>query len=206
MNKKVSFIPLYIVSAILAVALLIAVVFQRAYIFNGTVIEPPLPVEDFVLQTNNNESFRLSDQNEKITLLFFGYTNCPDVCPTTLAEFKQINENLGDDALNVQFVMVTADPERDTPDRMGEFVSFFNPSFIGLSGERSELDKVYKDFGVFIEKQASGSAAGYLVGHTSSVFVLDKETNLRIAFPYWTSASDMTDDIIQLLKEKNSTG
>ena len=76
----------------------------------GTVIEPPLPVGDFVLQTGNNESFRLSDQNGKITLLFFGYTNYPDVCPTTLAEFKQVSENLGGDAQNVQFVIVTADP------------------------------------------------------------------------------------------------
>lgn len=201
MNKKVSFIPLYIVSAFLAVALLIAVVFQKPYTFNGTVIEPPLPVENFVLQTGNNESFRLSDQNGKITLLFFGYTNCPDVCPTTLAEFKQVSENLADDGQNVQFVMVTADPERDTPDRMDEFVSFFDPSFIGLSGERSELEKVYKDFSVFIETQESGSAVGYLVSHTSSVFVLDKETNLRITFPYGTSADEMTDDITQLLNE-----
>lgn len=201
MNKKVSFIPLYVVSAILAVALLIGFVFQKPYSFNGTVIEPPLPVEDFVLQTGNNQSFRLSEQTGKITLLFFGYTNCPDVCPTTLAEFKQVYKNLGDDTQSVQFAMITADPERDTPDRMGEFVSFFNPSFIGLSGERSELEKVYKDFGAFIEKQESSSAAGYLVSHTSSVFVLDQETNLRITFPYGTSANEMTDDITQLLNE-----
>ena len=89
---------------------------------------------------------------------------------------------------------------------MGEYVSFFNPSFIGLSGERSELEKVFKEFSVFVEKQESGSAAGYLVGYTASVFVLDRNQNLRITFPYGTSASDMTDDIIQLLKEKNSTG
>ena len=204
MNKKVSFIPLYIVSAILAIALLITFVFQKPYTFNGTVIDPPLPIEDFVLQTGINESFRLSEQNGKITLLFFGYTNCPDVCPTTLAEFKQVSENLGDEAQDVQFVMVTADPERDTPERMGEFVSFFNPSFMGLSGERSELEKVYKDFSVFIEKQESSSAAGYLVSHTSSVFVLDKETNLRITFPYGTSANEMTDDISQLLNENSA--
>lgn len=201
MNKKASFIPLYIVSAILGIVLLLGVVFQKPYTFNGTVIEPPLPVDDILLKTGNNETFRLSDQNGKITLLFFGYTNCPDICPTTLAEFKQVYEKLGDNAQNVQFVMITADPERDTPDRLSEFVSFFNPVFIGLSGERSELEKVYKEFSVFVEKQDSGSAAGYLVSHTSSVFVLDKETNLRITFPYGTSANEMTDDITQLLNE-----
>ena len=206
MNKKVSFIPLYIVSAILAVALMIVVVFRKPYTFNGTVIDPPLPVEDFVLQTGNNESFRLSEQSGKITLLFFGYTNCPDVCPTTFAEFKQVYKKLGDDAQNVRFVMVTADPERDTPNQISEFIRFFNPVFVGLSGERSELEKVYKEFSIFVEKQESGSAADYLVSHTANVFVLDQNKNLRITFPYGTSANDMTDEIIQLLKEKNSTG
>lgn len=201
MNKKISYIPIYVLSALLGIALLFVLVFKKPYTFNGTVIEPPLPMEDFLLKTANNESFRLSDQDGKITLLFFGYTNCPDVCPTTLAEFKQVYEKLGDDAQNVQFVMITADPERDTPDRISEFVSFFNPVFVGLSGERSELEKVYKEFSVFVEKQETDSAAGYLVSHTASVFVLDQNSDLRLTFPYGTSASEMTDDIAQLLKE-----
>ena len=201
MNKKTSYIPIYVLSALLGIALLLVFVFKKPYTFNGTVIEPPLPMEDFLLQTANNEPFRLSDQDGKITLLFFGYTNCPDVCPTTLAEFKQVYEKLGDDAQNVQFVMITADPERDTPDRISEFVSYFNPVFVGLSGERSELEKVYKEFSVFVEKQETDSAAGYLVSHTASVFVLDQNSDLRLTFPYGTSASEMTDDIAQLLKE-----
>lgn len=206
MNKKISYVPLYVVSALLGLAILLVVVFEKPYTFKGTVIEPPLPVGDFLLQTANNESFRLSDQNEKITLLFFGYTSCPDVCPTTLAEFKQLHQKLGDDAQSVQFVMITADPERDKPDKVAEYVTFFNPAFIGLSGERSELEKVWKQFSVFVEKQETNSAAGYLVSHTASVFVLDENSNLRMTFPYGTSASDMANDIMQLLKENKSLG
>jgi len=201
MNKNISYIPIYVLSALLGIVVFLVFVFEKPYTFSGTVIEPPLPVGDFLLQTANNEPFRLSDQKGRITLLFFGYTSCPDVCPTTLAEFKQVYEKLGDDAQNVQFVMITADPERDTPDRISEFVSYFNPVFVGLSGERSELEKVYKEFSVFVEKQETGSAAGYLVSHTSSVFVLDRNNDLRLTFPYGTSASEMTDDIAQLLKE-----
>ena len=201
MHKNISYIPIYVLSALLGFVVFLVFVFEKPYTFNGTVIEPPLPLEDFILQTANNEPFRLSDQDGKITLLFFGYTSCPDVCPTTLAEFKQVYEKLGDDAQNVQFLMITADPERDTPDRISEFVSYFNPVFVGLSGERSELEKVYKEFSVFVEKQETDSAAGYLVSHTSSVFVLDRNNDLRLTFPYGTSASEMTDDIAQLLKE-----
>ncbi|MEO7840768.1 MAG: SCO family protein [Anaerolineales bacterium] len=206
MNTKISYIPLYVVSALLGIAVFLVFVFEKPYTFSGTVIEPPLPVEDFLLQTANNESFRLSGQNGKITLLFFGYTSCPDVCPTTLAEFKQVYQKLGDDAQSVQFVMITADPERDKADRVTEYVSFFNPAFIGLSGERSDLEKVWKQFSVFVEKQETNSAAGYLVSHTASVFVLDQNSNLRMTFPYGTSANDMTNDIIQLLKENKSSG
>lgn len=206
MNKKNAYIPLYLVSALLGIAILSVFVFEKPYTFNGTVIEPPLPVEDFLLQTANNESFRLSDQNGKIILLFFGYTSCPDVCPTTLAEFKQVYQKLGSDAQSVQFVMITADPERDKADKVTEYVKFFNPAFMGLSGERSDLEKVWKQFSVFVEKQETNSAAGYLVSHTASVFVLDQNSNLRMTFPYGTSASDMADDILQLLKENKPAG
>ncbi|MEW5829057.1 MAG: SCO family protein [Chloroflexota bacterium] len=201
MNKRLSYTPLFVLSAVLGVALVVGIVFRTPYTFHGTVIDPPLPVTDFTLQTANGESFRLSDAKGKIVLLFFGYTNCPDVCPTTLATFKQVYDRLGEDAQEVRFVMITADPDRDTPDKVAAYAARFNPEFIGLSGRLEDLESIWSELGVFVEKQDTGSAAGYLVSHTASVHVLDRNGNLRMTFPYGTTAIDMADDLTQLLKQ-----
>lgn len=201
MIKRNSYIPLYVATAILALAVLITSFFKSPHTFHASVITPPLPVTDFSLQTANNESFRLSDQKGKIVLLFFGYTSCPDVCPTTLATFKQAHEKLGDAAQEVRFVMITAYPERDTPDKVSAYAAQFNPEFVGLSGSLADLEPIWKELGVFVEKQDSSSAAGYLVSHTASVYVIDWNGNLLMTFPYGTSATDMADDLTQLLKQ-----
>ncbi len=201
MNKKLSFTPLLIATAVLGIALAASFIFRRPYVFHGTVIDPPLSVTDFTLQTANSESFHLSDAKGKIVLLFFGYTSCPDVCPTTLATFKQVHERLGDDAQKVRFVMITADPDRDTPEKVAAYVAQFNSEFIGLSGSLADLESIWKELGVFVEKQNSGSAAGYLVSHTASVYVIDQGGNLLMMLPYGTNAIDMADDLTQLLKQ-----
>lgn len=202
MIKKNQYYLLFIMMAVIALGVLIEVVFRRPYSFHGTTINPPLPLTDFALQTANEEVFRLSEQKGKIVLLFFGYTSCPDVCPTTLATFKQVYERLGDDAQKIKFVMITADPERDTPDKVAEYAARFNPEFIGLSGDITKREAIWKELGVFVEKQDSGSAAGYLVSHTSSVYVLDQSGDLIMTFPYGTSATDMVNDLTQLLKQE----
>lgn len=201
MNKKVSYTPLYILMTILAAALVTGIIISKPYTFHGTVIEPPLPVTDFALQTANGKTFRLSDARGKIVLLFFGYTSCPDVCPTTLAIFRQVHERLGEDAQQFAFMMITADPDRDTPEKVAAYVARFNPEFIGLSGNLSDLEPIWKQLGVFVEKQDSGSAAGYLVSHTSSIYVLDPNGGLLMTFPYGTAEIDMANDLTQLLKQ-----
>ncbi len=201
MIKKNPYYLLFIMTAVIALGILIEVVFRRPYSFHGTVINPPLPVTDFSLQTGDDVVFRLSEQKGKIVLLFFGYTSCPDVCPVTLATFKQVYDNLGENSQKVRFVMITADPDRDTPDKVAEYVTRFNSEFIGLSGDMKELDSIWKELGVFVEKQDSGSAAGYLVSHTSSVYVLDPNGSLLMTFPYGTSEIDMANDLSQLLKQ-----
>jgi protein SCO1/2 len=200
MIRKSPYFLLFVVTAVLALVLLMAVVFRLPYSFHGTVISPPHPIKDFTLQTTNQQEFRLSDQRGKLVLLFFGYTNCPDVCPITLGSFKQVHERLGADAQNVVFVMITADPERDTPDKVSDYVSRFSPEFIGLSGSLSALQSVWEELGVYVEKQDTGSAAGYLVSHTSSVLVLNEQGDLFMTFPYGTDVIDMTNDLRQLLK------
>ena len=169
--------------------------------FRGSVLEQPVNVPDWTLHDEHGDLFRLSDQRGNVVLLFFGYTSCPDVCPTTLATWRKIHEALGDDAQRVRFVFVTVDPERDTVERLGLHVNAFNPEFIGLTGTPEELDRVYQVFDVYHEKDASsGSALGYLVSHTATTFILDPEGRWRLRETYGTEAADIVHDIQQLLK------
>lgn len=200
MRKKSSYNPFYIVSIALGIIFLSAVGFINPFKFHDHLVEPPLLMEDFALQTANDESFRLSDQEGKIVLLFFGYTSCPDVCPTTLSTFKQVYERLGDDAKKVRFVMISADADRDTPEKVAAYVAQFNSEFIGLSGSLADLEPIWKQLGIFVEKKDSDNVEGYFVSHTASVYVIDQNRNFIRTFPYGTSAIDMTDELIQLLK------
>jgi protein SCO1/2 len=185
----------------LAVAAVLAVTLLRREPFHGSVIEPPAPAQDFTLDNFDGRPFRLTDQRGKVVLLFFGYTSCPDVCPTTLAEFRQLRERLGSRAGDVVFVFVTVDPARDTPEKIGSYLTLFAPDFYGLSGPADALEPVYRAYGVYAEKQEGGSAAGYLVTHTSSVYVIDRGGNLRMTFPYGTPLEDMLADVRRLLAE-----
>ncbi len=169
--------------------------------FRGSVLNEPISVPDFALTDQNGQTFRLSDQRGSAVLLFFGYTQCPDVCPTTLATWRQVHEALGDDAARVRFAFVTVDPERDTPERLGLHVNAFNPDFIGLTGTQEDLEAVYKVFDIVYEKDtSSGSAAGYLVNHTATAFLLDPEGQWRLREKYGTPAEDIAHDIQELLE------
>jgi protein SCO1/2 len=168
--------------------------------FRGSVLDEPVSVPDFALTDENGDLFRLSDQRGDVVLLFFGYTSCPDVCPTTLATWRKVHEALGEDADQVRFVFVTVDPERDTPERLGLHVHAFNPDFVGLTGAPEELQPVYEVFDVYHEKDtSSGSALGYLVNHTATTFVLDPEGRWRLRETFGTDVEDIVHDIRQLL-------
>jgi protein SCO1/2 len=168
--------------------------------FRGSVLEDPVDVPDFTLTDQSGQPFRLSDLQGKVVLLFFGYTSCPDVCPTTLGTWRKVHEGLGNDAERVRFVFVTVDPERDTPERLGMHVQAFNPDFVGLTGSPEELAAIYDFFGIIHEKDtSSGSALGYLVNHTATTFVLDPDGKWRLRETYGTEAEDFIHDIRQLL-------
>jgi protein SCO1/2 len=175
--------------------------FSKPASLRGTTYAEPYPVApEFELTRANGNTFQLSEQRGKIVMLFFGYTSCPDVCPTTMAELNQALRELGSQADQVQVIFVTVDPQRDTPERVQEYVNHFNPSFIGLSGPEAELSKVWSDYGVFREVVEGKSAAGYLVDHTARVTLIDQQGNLRVSFPFDTPVEDIVHDVEQLLK------
>lgn len=179
------------------------ILFGRPASFRGTTYaEPYPPASDFVLTRADGTSFQLSEMRGKVVLLFFGYTSCPDVCPTTLAELNQTMGKLDEnDADRVQVVFVTVDPGRDTPERAQEYVNHFNPGFIGLSGTEEELTTVWGDYGVFREIVEGTSALGYLVNHTARVTLIDTDGNLRISFSFEMPVDDIVHDLKLILKE-----
>jgi protein SCO1/2 len=186
-----------------SLALLLAIVLSACGgpSFRGSPLDEPPSVPDVTLIDEHEQPFRLSDQQGNVVLLFFGYTSCPDVCPTTLATWRKVHQGLGSDVERVRFVFVTVDPERDTPDRLQLHVDAFNPDFVGLTGPPADLESLYQVFDVKFEKNtSSGSALGYLISHTATTFVLDPEGKWRLRETYGTAVEDLVYDIRQLLE------
>ena len=186
---------------LIGVVIAVAVFIPKTETFRGTLYDPALPAPEFELTQGNGSNFRLSEKRGNVVLLFFGYTSCPDVCPTTLSEMKRVMADLGADAERVQVVFVTVDPQRDTAQKLKEYVSIFNPTFIGLSGSMEELEKVWSDFGVYREEEElPNSATGYLVNHTARVYLIDRDGNLRLSYSYGTATDDFVHDLKILFK------
>jgi protein SCO1/2 len=201
MNSK--HFTIFFIAVLLGVGIIFAawLTLQRPYTYNGSLLDPPLPAPDFSLRRANGEVFSLAERRGRFVLLFFGYTSCPDVCPTTLADFKHIFDRLGEQADSLDFVMVTVDPERDTLQKIQDYVSLFNPRFIGLSGDLDEVKSVWDAYGVFVEKEDTGSATGYLVSHTARVYVVDPHGNIPLTFPFGMEASAMAEDLAHLQRK-----
>lgn len=202
MNKKL--IVIGICAAIFVAAVAVgAVLFSKPAEFRGTSYGEPYPAADEIELTRFDGSrFRLSDQRGRVILLFFGYTSCPDVCPTTLAEVNLALQDLApDQAEDVKVVFVTVDPERDHPARVQEYVNHFNGGFIGLSGTELELAEVWNQYGIFREIVEGTSAAGYVVNHTARITLIDRQGNLRVSFAFDTPVEDIVHDLKLVLKE-----
>lgn len=168
--------------------------------FYGGVLDPPRPAPDFALNDQRGGVFRLSEQRGDVVVLFFGYTMCPDVCPMTLAQYLNVKERLGGLADRVQFVFVTVDPERDTQERLAEYIAHFDPAFHGLWAEPEPLEEVWRQYGVFVERvERPESRAGYTVNHSSISYVIDTEGNLRLAHLFGTPNDQIAHDIEKLL-------
>jgi protein SCO1/2 len=199
MDKKILWVGISSAFVVL-IATLLTFMFSKSATYRGTEYgEPYPPAPQIELVKSNGETFKLSDQKGKAVLLFFGYTSCPDVCPTTLAELKSAMEGVKA-AEQVQVVFISVDPKRDTPEKIQQYVNNFNENFIGLSGSMSELETIWSDYGIFREEVQSDSAFGYTVNHTARVYLIDLDGNLRLSYGFQTPAEDITHDLNLLLK------
>lgn len=171
------------------------------YGFRGSLVEPAEPAPEIALTDQQGQPWRLSEQRGMVTLLFFGFTSCPDVCPTTLADLAAARRQLGADGERVRVVMITVDPERDTAERLGQYVQQFDPTFVGLRGSRAELETVYKAYGVYAAKrELPDSALGYTMDHTGSVYVIDPQGRWRALFSHGAPVDDIVSDLRYLLR------
>jgi protein SCO1/2 len=155
---------------------------------------------DFRLADHNGKERSLADFRGKVVVMFFGYTHCPDVCPTTMAELAGAMQTLGKDAERVQVLFVTVDPERDTADLLAKYVPSFHPSFLGLRGDPEATAKTAKDFKIMYQKQPGATPATYTVDHSAGTFVFDPQGRLRLYVSYGKGAEVFAHDIALLLR------
>jgi protein SCO1/2 len=152
------------------------------------------------LTDHNGKPRRLEDFRGKAVVVFFGFTRCPDVCPTTLADVAQAIKQLGPDADRVQVLLVTVDPERDTQKVLADYVTAFDPRFLGMVGDLEATRRVAKEFKVYFEKRPGKTPDAYSVDHSAQSYVIDREGRLRLFVRQERIAADLADDLRVLLK------
>ena len=157
--------------------------------------------QDFRLTDHNGRPRSIADFRGKVTLLFFGFTHCPDVCPTTMADMARVIDKLGPDSQRVQGLFVTVDPARDTPQVLAKYVTSFHPSFLGLYGDVAATTALAKEFKFFHEAQAADPQGRYDVMHGSAVYVYDPRGRLRLLMGVERTVDAMAADIARLLRE-----
>ncbi len=176
---------------------------QPSHEYGGTLLSPPKALPDFELTATNGEPYRLSDNQGEITLIYFGYTFCPDVCPMTLWDVHQALEGLeGKDRVNT--VMITVDPNRDTPEVLERYVTAFDESFVGLTTTDNfeQLDRVMAPYGAnAVRNITPDSQANYLVDHTALVFLVNPEGELMLTYPFGFLPEHMQADLEYILQE-----
>lgn len=165
--------------------------------FHASDVSIPLAGADFKLLDHNGKQRTLADFHGKVVALFFGYTHCPDICPTTLADLSQVVSVLGKDADRVQVLFVTVDPERDEPEMLVNYVSAFNQTFIALYGDAQATQQAAKAFYVNYERQPTGSS--YSVDHSVGIFLIDPQGRVRLRAADAHRPAWLADDIRLLL-------
>ena len=159
---------------------------------------------DFALVDHTGKPRALADFRGKVVVLFFGYTQCPDVCPTTLSTLAEAMRRLGPDAARVQVLFVTIDPQRDTAELLSHYVTAFDPSFLGLSGDADATARTAKEFKILYQKQPGRTPETYTMDHSAGSFVFDSEGRLRLYVGHGQDAGVFAHDIRELLRTAKS--
>jgi protein SCO1/2 len=154
---------------------------------------------DFKLFDHTGAPRTLHDFRGKVVVFFFGYTQCPDACPTTLSELASVMQKLGPDAAKVQVLFITVDPERDTPALLSQYVPAFNPTFLGLYGDAAATAETAKEFKVIYQKQPGATPGTYTMDHSAGTFIFDTEGRPRVYVSYGQGPDLYVHDIRQLL-------
>jgi len=187
------------------VGLLLAVAFYfvsnqlRPPELHGIVMQSPNPAPNFTLMGADGQEVDLRDFRGKFVMLYFGYTFCPDVCPSTLNDVRKAVEQLGDEAEDLQVVMVSVDPNRDTPEMVDAYVKKFNPTFVGLTGSTEQVLAAATPLGIFYEAHID-EGDNYPVDHTASIIGIDADGYVRYIFPYGITSEEMASDLAYLLR------
>jgi protein SCO1/2 len=163
------------------------------------VFDPPRPAPDFSLSGSRDAELKLSSYRGKVIVLGFGFTSCPDVCPTTLAVLAQARRHLGAQGTDLQVIYITVDPERDDAARLRKYLATFDPTFIGGTGTAEQLTAVRRNYGIAASKRGTGSS--YSVAHSSFTYLIDRNGNLRALMPYGHTAEDYAHDVRLLQKQ-----
>ncbi|MES2582955.1 MAG: SCO family protein [Pseudomonadota bacterium] len=154
----------------------------------------------FELTDHNGQVRRLSDFSGKVVVLFFGFTQCPDVCPTTMSELAEVKKALGKDGERLQGLFITVDPERDTPELLKAYMANFDPSFVALRADPDKLAALAKDYKIYFKKVEGKTPTSYSMDHSAGSYVYDTQGRLRLFTRYGSGPKPLTEDIRQLLK------
>ena len=198
MTKKQLFAVL-IVIGVVAVAGIVGARAFFAYQPHGFVLKEVTPASDFTLNAAAGKQVSLSDYQGKVVLLYFGYTHCPDVCPTTLADLRVAISELGEAANDIQVIMVSVDPERDSPEWLADYVHRFDDRFLGVTGPLDRITQLATAYDIHFHKHEGSGATGYLIDHSAKVLVIDRQGDLRMFFPFGETSEEMAEDIQYML-------
>ena len=168
--------------------------------WEGITIDPPREVPAFTFALPTGDSVHTAPEAGRPTMVFFGYTHCPDVCPLTLADWARIKRELGDEGHRVRWFFVTVDPARDTPRVAQDYARQFDPAFVGLSGDSATTADIQRAFGVTSYETPGATDADYLVSHSSQVFALDDRGRLVTMYPFNGSSAAILADLRRLLR------
>lgn len=193
--------PVFPLGAVL-LALVLAACSPEAPKFRSTDITGADFGKSLALTGHDGKPRTLEDFRGKVVVLFFGFTHCPDICPTTLADAAAALKKLGPDAARVQVLFVTVDPERDTPETLAKYVPAFGAGFLGLSGDAAATQRAAKEFKIFYEKRPGGAPGAYTVDHSGQSYVIDAKGQLRLFVRHDRIAQDLAGDLRALLNEK----